>query len=177
MTRIIFYKELFHVSHPHPFLDLLKKYPSVYKYAKKVLKYIPKEELFLTRLCYHEPVKEWSAKEMLMGIFRTKNPITEVTIIHAPNADPGSSLKTLSLNEKYYQNWYILSYVGIPISLLFTIVPGPNVVLLYNLFRLYSYKHSCDGLVLLKTAVLKYKQDDFLESSTFKEICAKYDIE
>ena len=177
MTRLIFLKNHFHVSHPHPFLDLLKKYPGVYKYANKGLKYIPKEELFLTRLCYHEPVKDWTARQVLSSIFEKKNPIEEIQIVHSPKDDPVAALAKMNSNETYYRNWYMLSYAGLPFSALCTLLPGPNVFLLYNLFRLYSYKHSTDGIRLLKNAKFIYNKDDLLEAGTFEEISKKYDIE
>eukprot|EP00834_Sanchytrium_tribonematis_P002503 NODE_78_length_23230_cov_1.644979.p11 type:complete len:209 gc:universal NODE_78_length_23230_cov_1.644979:14874-14248(-) len=177
MTLLIFFKSNFFVSHPHPFLHLLKNYPSIYRYANKGIKYMPKEELLLTRLCYHEPNKEWTVKTVFKGIFQKKPPIETITVIHAPNVSPDTHITKLFERESYYKRWYLLSFLGLPFSMLFTILPGPNVVLLYNLFRLYSYKHSFDGLNLLRSSNIQYEVDEALANSEFEEISDKYDLE
>ena len=176
MTKLIYFKNQFFVSHPHPFLDLLKKYPSVYKYANKALVYIPKEELLLTRLCYHEPVANWTAKETLMGIFTKKKDIKGITIIHDKESTPKLALEQLAKKVKYYQQWYYLSFAGLPFSMLFTVMPGPNVVLLYNLFRLYSYKHAFDGIGLLNNANIVYCPQEGLEQQDFDKLVKKYEL-
>ena len=77
----------------------------------------------------------------------------------------------ISLHAKGKQ----MSLLALPFSIMFGIIPGPNLPLAYNLFRLYSHNKALNGAKyfdehVLSSAVLSYRADEtlhtILQSST-----------
>lgn len=67
---------------------------------------------------------------------------------------------------EYHKKWFYRSIYCIPFSMLMGILPGPNVFLAFNLFRVYSHDKAYHGATRLKNIVsrnaLTFQRDDTL---------------
>ncbi|KAJ3280743.1 hypothetical protein HK104_000432 [Borealophlyctis nickersoniae] len=67
----------------------------------------------------------------------------------------------------YHSRYLRISILFIPLTSLFMVVPGPNVPLFWNLFRVYSHWKAREGLKTLQAmqehGLLKLEQDERLE--------------
>ena len=90
----------------------------------------------------------------------------------------------LEMRRSFHLKWLWISACGIPFSLLFAVVPGPNIPLFWNVFRLYSNWSAwkASEYLLSSKSKIKYVQypenvlneQDEIEFSKLMELKHKY---
>ena len=118
------------------------------------------------------PADEWLLKE----IPHDQAPIAIlVPSQHIPMPEAQQRFhQLLSDRLPLHQRRFYLSVACLPFSLAFGLVPGPNVPLFYNLFRLYSHHKAwkgCERLCRLRdTQAIQWTPDPWLDAQVTENI-------
>ena len=82
--------------------------------------------------------------------------------------------RLILIERPHHKKWLLLSMSCLPFSIAFSIVPGPNIPLGYNLFRIYSHWRAvkgCEALDLFRTnKLLSFAQDEQVDKLTLESI-------
>ncbi|KAJ3123224.1 hypothetical protein HK098_002105 [Nowakowskiella sp. JEL0407] len=117
--------------------------------------------------------EEWFLKEVpkLNNPRQLVDKFGKVSLCHPRRLDQSliqSQLHQLiSKRLKIHQRGLYLSVAALPASIAFSIVPGPNLPLFYNIFRLHAHYtafHAAKSISwLIENNAISYEQDDVLE--------------
>ncbi|KAJ3085805.1 hypothetical protein HK102_013811 [Quaeritorhiza haematococci] len=124
-----------------------------YAFGNKVLDRLEAEEWFLKEI----PVMPREAAAQLEGKDENGKSIfdgTRIPVTLPSRVDPTqvhAFLTTLASERMpYHKKWMYLSTGVIPFSAAFTVVPGPNLPLFYNCFRIWSHFRAVEGAKTLQ---------------------------
>lgn len=69
----------------------------------------------------------------------------------------------LDTNAAYHKRWLILNVMCLPLSAAMAVLPGPNVFVVWNGFRVYSHMQARKGALYLADIIARHEAEDLVK--------------